>query len=89
MKTIWKFEIDVYNQKATMPIKAKILTAQIQNNIICIWAEVDTEVEKEDVIFEIFGTNHEIPQNMGISREYVATVQQGPLVWHIYKYTGV
>lgn len=89
MKTIWKFEIDFSNKKVMMPVGCKILSTQIQSDIICIWAEVDTGEIQEEVIFEVFGTGHELPQNMGISREYVGTVQIGPTVWHIYKYTGV
>jgi hypothetical protein len=91
MRSIWKFEIGPRNLRVMMPVGAKLLTAQIQNNSICVWAEVDTKAEREEVIFEIFGTGHSMPWNMGVDREYVGTVQfnNGDLVLHIYKWTGI
>jgi len=86
MKTIYKYplnsdRISVIN----LPINAKILTAAIQNKIICIWAEVDTKTPTKERFFEIFGTGWEIPQDMGIERKYVSTVFDGPYVWHVYE----
>jgi hypothetical protein len=91
MKTIWKFVIDPKNLKLEMPVESKILTVQGQDHDICIWAEVDTEAEKEEVLFEVFGTGHELTENMGTGREYVGTAQMygGSLVFHVYRWTGI
>jgi hypothetical protein len=91
MKTIWKFELDAKNLRVWMPVGAKLLTAQGQNDQICVWAEVDSEADKEEVIFEIFGTGHEILTGMGVDREYIGTAQifKGELVFHVYRWTGV
>lgn len=91
MKSIWKFVLDPKNLKVMMPIGARLLTAQGQNDQICVWAEVDIAADKEPVTFEIFGTGHEIPEDMGIDREYIGTAQiySGSLVFHVYKYIGI
>jgi len=91
MKTIYKYTLDPGNLKIQMPIDAKILTAQGQNDQICIWAEVDPDSLTEEVIFEVFGTGHEMPTGMGIDREYIGTAQihNGSLVFHVYRYVGV
>ena len=87
MKSIWKFELNPQDLKVIIPVGAKLLTAQGQNDQICVWAEVDTKAEKEDVIFEVFGTGHDMPENMGTDREYVGTAQihGGSLVFHVYR----
>ena len=97
MKSIWKFELnpanlrDPTNLRAIIPTGAKLLTAQGQNDKICVWAEVDTDAEREEVLFEVFGTGHEIPEQLGASREYVGTAQihGGALVFHVYRWTGI
>lgn len=91
MKSIWKFELNLNDLRAMIPAGSKLLTAQGQNDQICVWAEVDTEAHKEEVLFEVFGTGHEIPENMGTAREYVGTAQihGGALVFHVYRWTGI
>lgn len=87
MKRVYKYEIDKSIEKISMPFGAKILSAQIQKDKICLWAEVDTENETTQRAFIIFGTGHDINfKNDEIS--YLATVQQGIFVWHIYEYIG-
>lgn len=87
MKTIWKFALlQTDNQLVTMPTGAEILTAQIQDNWICLWAIVDSETnERERRAIEIFGTGHPMRQDIGVSRKYIATAQQGELVWHVFE----
>lgn len=92
MQTIWKFPIhpdDII--RVQMPKGARILTVQEQHGQPAIWAEVDTEAEKEERLFEVFGTGHEMPNDMGVEREYVGTFQLrgGALVFHLYEYRGV
>lgn len=91
MKTIWKYELNSRNKKIKMPIGARILTTLEQNNIPCIWAEINTEAKTEEVIFEVFGTGHEMPVDPGTVREYIGTVSlyDGTLIFHVYKQMGV
>lgn len=80
MKTIWKFKAE---GAVEMPVGATILTAQIQANEICIWAEVNPEAPTERRRFFIFGTGHPIP-NTPNGLHYISTVQDGIYVWHVY-----
>lgn len=91
MKTIWKYEIAGTGSQIIIPKIHRFLTVQGQNNNICLWAEVETESPNEQVYIEVFGTDQEIPENMGTMREYLGTAQiyDGKLVWHVYKWTGI
>jgi hypothetical protein len=73
-----------------MPKGAEILTIQTdeKNNHPTIWAMVDpNETEQEERNFELFGTGHEIPFDMGIERKYIGTYQyqNGEFVGHIFE----
>ncbi len=90
MKTIHKFTLEVTdNQFVKMPKGAKVLAVQMQNDIPCIWAEVNTDNEIVSRCFEIFGTGNPIHEDMGVQREYIGTFQQRTFVWHLYEYTGI
>jgi hypothetical protein len=79
---IFKYSLDlVEKQKIEMPTNAKILSVQDQRGTICIWAEVGDYTETGRT-FRIVGTGHQIPDE---SLNFIATVQQGDFVWHIYE----
>ena len=84
MKTIHKYQLDPRDLNLSLPVGAKLLAAQEQNNQICVWAEVDTEADTELVGFEVFGTGHEMTD---APREYIGTafIDGGGFVFHIYK----
>lgn len=84
MNTIWKFTLTPHGF-VEMPAGAKVLTTAAQGDDICIWAEVDSGAEKETRHFEVYGTGHEMKQDMGIDRRYVGTAFLGPLVFHVYE----
>lgn len=87
-KSIWKFPMNVNDRvRLSMPKGAEILTVQTQNETPCIWALVDTENEKEERYFEIFGTGHPVPVDMGVERKYINTFQLrgGSLVFHLFE----
>jgi hypothetical protein len=85
MKEIWKFSIITRDrQLVSMPKGAEIVSTQVQNGIICLWAFVDPNAEQEPTYIEVVGTGWQIPSHL--SREnYIATVQDGQLVWHVFK----
>ncbi|MEE9451060.1 MAG: hypothetical protein V3V72_13505 [Ignavibacteriaceae bacterium] len=90
-ETIWKFELETTeDQKIEMPVNAKILTVQSQDEIPCLWALVDPSAKKEIRLFEVFGTGHPVGYDMGVNRNYIGTyqLQNGALVFHVFEYTG-
>jgi hypothetical protein len=69
MKTIWKYPLHLIDkQTVNMPKGAEILTVQIQNGTITMWALVDPESVKIKRTIEIFGTGHPI-NTFGIQRK--------------------
>ena len=86
MKKIYKYELNLGSGWIELPKGAITRKLGVQGNAIFLWAEVDPrEAEKESKCFEVFGTGHEIYEDMGIDRVYVDTVFMGELVWHIYQ----
>jgi len=86
MKTIFKYPLELQRQQTVwMPDGAKILCVNAQGMAMFLWAEIEPTAEKFGVCIELFGTGHEIPEDMGISRSYIGTVFQGEFVRHIYE----
>ena len=94
MRTIWKFSTlpgGTFLSKFSilMPKGAEILSLQVdqKNNHPTIWALVDSEAETEERFFELFGTGHEIYEDMGIERKYIGTYQyqRGEFVGHLFE----
>lgn len=86
MRTIYKYPIKVTDvQEVKMPFGAKIICAQLQNEVVTLWAECETFNSNTSRTIEIFGTGHQIDGQY--SRTYVGTVQQGGFVWHVYERT--
>jgi len=82
--TIWKFPIKITEvQRVEMPIGAEILSAQMQNGDLCLWALVSPASNKEMRIIEIHGTgNYIVPAN----RKFIGAAQMlGALVWHVFE----
>ena len=96
MKTIWKYELETIDQnKIEMPIKAEILTVQIQHGTPCLWVLVDPDLDpnndKETRYFEVHGTGHIIRDDIVSTRNYIGTYQLngGALIFHVFEYTGI
>ena len=86
MKTIWKFVLPVEDFVGfEMPRGAQILTVQVQNNQICMWALVDPTAPKDRRHFQVVGTGH--PFKNWQQCNYIGSVQmlQGELVFHVYE----
>lgn len=85
MKTIWKYKLETKDsQTIDMPKHAKILTAHVQGNDICIWAIVETNNSFVPRIIEVFGTGHHMPEHR---RKYISSVLMfnGNLVFHLFE----
>lgn len=63
-----------------MPRKAQILTAQIQDQRICLWILCDPRGPTEERCFLVAPTGVEVE-----IYQYIATVQDGPFVWHVFE----
>lgn len=85
MKTIFKYPIKLADiQDVRMPRGAKIISAQMQGEQLCLWAEVDNTVGLKWRSIEVFGTGHPMPE---APRLFIGTVQMhgGSLIWHVYE----
>lgn len=87
-KTIWKYTLQVGKNEIPMPTGAQILTAQGQDNKLCIWCIVN-ELEHTDMYevrkIIVFGTGHLLPPAVDVS-DWIATVQAGSFVWHVFEF---
>ena len=81
MKRIYKYELK--EGSVEMPIGAKILTIQDQNDRPYIWALVDIAAQCEFRNFTIVGTGYDFPEADDFT--YINTIQDGPFVWHIFE----
>lgn len=76
---IFKYQLDT---SIKIPYNAKILSIQRQNGILCAWALVDPSEPPVTRRFRIIGTGFEFdPKGL----EFLATVQGGSFVWHIFE----
>jgi len=91
MRTIWKFVIPTKDgiSDISMPKDTEILCVANQGEKVCLWAIVETEREKENRKFRIYGTGHEIRPNVGTPYNtydtYIGTAIMMGGVWHIFE----
>ena len=85
MQTIWKYEISITDrQTILMPKGARILSFQLQNNIPCIWAIVNTEAKKETRTFLVLGTGNIFSIKNKLN--FMGTIQDSNgFVWHLFE----
>jgi hypothetical protein len=82
---IWKYSFSIVDsQTIAMPAGAKVLTAQKQGKTFVMWAIVDVSRPAEDRVFYVYGTGNPIDHDLG---KWVATVQDGAFVWHVFSMT--
>ena len=87
---IWKYPlVEGDEQIIEMPLDAKILTVQVQNDIPCLWvAVIQTNVMVQRRI-RIVGTGHTLMPYYSAKltiNGYIGTIQThgGLLVWHVF-----
>lgn len=68
-----------------MPKGSKIISAQSQNNDLCIWAKCDPQYSSVERHFRCVGTGREFPDKENL--EFIATVQfdNGLTVVHLFE----
>lgn len=90
MRTIWKYQLEfAQEQFVEMPGGAVIQSVGLQDGVICLWAEVQSDRPNKKRSIWVFGTGHEMPADTkgpaSWSLRFIGSVQQGVFVWHIYE----
>lgn len=93
MLTIHKYELSHY-EKPKWHYGGKILSVQYQDNKLMAWVLVDTDQFISQQELEIVGTGWELPAIICDDWElpyyaesgYIASVQEGNFVWHIFNW---
>jgi hypothetical protein len=80
---IFKYPIPE-NGNVLMASGSQILSVQMQNNQLCIWAEVNQKNRPVKQKFIVVGTGFEVPGFASEGYYFLQTVQHGPYVWHVY-----
>lgn len=84
--SVHKYPLDLKDEvEVRMPAFAEVLCVQVQNNVPCLWAKVDTrESSIRTRRFFLVGTGNAMPVFAG---EYVGTFQLsgGALVFHVFE----
>lgn len=83
-QTIWKFEVDVGENKLQLPQGARVIEFQSQNGRLYIWALVVRNAPGEERRMWVYGTGFPIPSGC----EYIATAHAPPFVWHLFDMDG-
>lgn len=80
---IWKYELELTDiQFIKVPYKSQILSVQVQNDILCMWAIVDDyDIDVVNIKINIVGTRNPIENNLGV---FIDTVQNNGFVWHVF-----
>lgn len=85
MRTIYKYPLEIVDEQfIELPADAMILTAQNQNQVLCLWTILDTESPKVKRKIWIIGTGNPIPEH-SLPLDFIVTVQWGMFVWHIFE----
>jgi hypothetical protein len=82
MRTIYKYQIPVEDTfSLDLPANSKVLTAQTQRQVPCIWVEIDSQAPKHPREFRLVGTGHPM--------RYIGSFQmlQETLIFHLYEVT--
>jgi putative transposon-encoded protein len=80
---VYKYDLEITDQQIIeMPVDANLLTVQLQNGNLKLWAAVDSNIMTKRSII-ILGTGHKINY---IPKKYIGTFQMmnGKLVFHVF-----
>lgn len=81
---VWKYKLDTTDfQVIDLPKGSQVLSLQMQDGVACVWVLVNPhEKELEPVIFDTYGTGH----NIAFVGKFLGTYQlcEGALVFHVF-----
>lgn len=86
MRTIWKYPLQSTDvQSIGLPEGAKILTVQVQQDEVCMWACVNPNKQLEPRTIHIYGTGYDVQNSEQL--KYISTFQlhNGNLVFHAFE----
>ena len=87
MQVIYKYPIQRIpgHNPLQLPKDYKILKLDYDpNHILCLWAFVENENEKEDIDINLVGTGWPLDINPKVVT-YINTINDGPYVWHAFE----
>ena len=84
-KKIWKYIIGLYGETHEIPTGAKILSCDVVNGYICVYALVDPENGLEERTFRVYLTGEEIDFNDGLERRFIGTCKEDGFVYHLFE----
>ena len=85
MLSVWKFPLALKDEQSVrMPTGSEILTVQVQQGAIYLWALVAPKAPLVARTFMIFGTGDDISEE-GPRLAYIGTVQQGAFMVHVFE----
>ncbi len=84
MNVIHKVTLQIIDEQVvSLPVGSALLDAQFQGDALNLWyARNVGSIEEEEVTVYVIGTGNEFPDTF--PGKYFKTVQQGPLVWHVF-----
>lgn len=86
-RSIWKYPFPILkSQTIDMPADAQVLTVAQQGTEFVVWALLTPTEPIEPRQFDLYGTGWDLPDER-VGR-YIATVQDGAFVWHIFEPGG-
>ncbi len=85
MRTIYKYPIKLGTTLLRIPGLRRFIHVGVQDNQICLWAEVDTSLPKEAYEIHVLGTGWSLPEE---PIRHIGSVEQSIYVWHVYEKLG-
>ena len=84
MQAVWKFPLSAADtQVIKMPASAKLMSIQYQAGKPCLWALVDPDQPEVGHRLILCVSTGFVIANLDLSK-FIATVQEGPFVWHFF-----
>lgn len=89
MRKIYKYPLEIVDEQiVNVPAGAILLTVQVVNNEICLYAIVDESQPLKQRLINIYGTGQPIDDEIYLKSRYIDTVIHGQYVWHIFENIG-
>jgi hypothetical protein len=85
MNTVYKYELEIGATRIALPIGAKILHVDMQNETPQLWAlhrKGETETQWRKIV--MFGTGHQISEKAH-ELAHISTIKDGLYVWHFFE----
>ena len=83
-KVVWKYVVAPISQPGrysiSLPVGATLLRFDVQGDALCVWAQVDPDTFMAMRMFHVLATGQIFSEGV-----WLATVFDGPYVWHIYE----